>query len=213
MLMSTNLNVTQNLKVDLAFDNGQTKSREISVGDLIRVTFNDRGLRKEIEGEVLKIYADPAKDMSSWYMIVDGSLSFCGQRVQIKPMQILDLDIIQKKNQVFYISSPNDSSHISAIRLMDGVLQVSIDDGYSWITPNVNNQIQEEEGSTGDDNNSRPGCNPPDDRVMKMMSRMETTIKSLQETVQILGDKVSMYHNEEDSFDPGFDDGIEDESY
>lgn len=199
--MSTNLSVTQNLKIDLTFDNNQTKSREISQGDLIRVEYNDHGIRKTVEGEVVKIGTNASQNTCAWYLIVDGSVDFEGHRVRINPNNILDLDIIQKKNQMFAVSSPKDSTHIDQVRIYDGVFQISIDGGYSWVTPNVNNQIQEEEGSTGDDNVTPPGPSPVD-KLCRLVRSMQKEIQSLTGMVENLQKQVNSYHNGETETSP-----------
>lgn len=186
MLMSIDCSIIQNLKVRLTFDNNQVKEREIAVGDLVYVEFNENGKRRAIEGKVLKIGLSNTTNTNSWYVIVDGSLDFSGERVRFNPNQILDLDIIQKHDSVLYVSTPNDSTRVNAIRIYDGILQVSVDNGYSWITPNANNQIQEEEGSTGDDNQSVPPCpNKPDklDAILKVIKSMNSRIDGLQNQI------------------------------
>jgi hypothetical protein len=112
--------------------------------------FNKNGKRKHVEGKVIKIVASDTTDSRGWYIIVDGSIDFSGQMERFCPNQILDVEVIQKHDLALYISTPNDSTHITDMRVVDGLLQVSIDGGYSWITPK--NYSPEEDGEIEDDN-------------------------------------------------------------
>lgn len=134
-LMNIECSVIESLKIALTFDDNKVKEREIAVGDLCSFEFNKNGRRKMIEGKIIKICAADVTNTSSWYIIVDGSMDYFGQMERFCPNQILDVDIIQKHDTLQYISTPNDSTRISSIRVVEGVLQVSTDGGYSWFTP------------------------------------------------------------------------------
>lgn len=137
MLMNLDCSIVQSIKVSLTFDNNKVKEREISVGDLCMFEFNKNGKRKTIEGKVVKICAGETVDVRSWYIIVDGSLSFSGQMERFCPTQILDVDVIQKHDAKTYIGSPNDSTRITDMKYEDGCLKVSIDGGYSFFIPKI----------------------------------------------------------------------------
>ena len=137
MLMNIENTVIQSIKTSLTFDNNKTKECEISVGDICSFEFNKNGRRKLIEGKVIKIFASDTIDSKSWYIIVDGSLDFAGQTERFCPNNILDVSIIQKHDQAHYISTPNDSTRITDMKLEHGRIMVSIDGGYSWLTPKI----------------------------------------------------------------------------
>ncbi len=135
MLLDIRTSIVSSIKVELTFDDNNKKVREIANGDLVAIEFNKNGKRKRIEGKVVKIGASSTIDPKAWYIVVDGSLDYQGQLERFSPQQILDVDIIRKASNNDYISTPNDSSRVTQIRLYDGFLQLSIDGGYSWITP------------------------------------------------------------------------------
>ncbi len=143
MLMNIECSIVQSLKVALTFDNNKTKEREIAVGDLAYFEFNKNGKRKTIEGKVIKIGLSDTVNSTSWFIIVDGSLDYSGQMERFCPNQILDCEIIQKHDSVQYITTPNDSTRVSMLRLYNGYLQVSIDGGYSWLTPKNSKKLIE----------------------------------------------------------------------
>ena len=144
MLMNIECSIVQSIKVALTFDNNKTKEREIAVGDLCYFEFNKNGKRKTIEGKVIKIAVDSTLDPRSWFIVVDGSLDFSGQMERFSPNQILDVDIIQKHDTIQYVSTPNDATRVSSIRIYNGQLQISTDDGYSWLVPvNLDGALQE----------------------------------------------------------------------
>ena len=158
MLMNIENSIVQSLKVSLTFDNNKTKEREISVGDLCYFEFNKNGARKTIEGKVVKINCNNTSNSNSWVVIVDGSLDFKGQMERISPNNILDVDIIQKHDAKGYIGTPNDSSRITDMRLVNGYLQVSTDGGYSWTIPkNYAGRIMEDSEMYPQHNNQH--CN------------------------------------------------------
>ena len=142
MLMNIESSISQSIVISLTFDNGKNKKYEISVGDLCSFEFNKNGRRKMIEGKVIKIFASETVDSKSWYIVVDGSLDFAGQTERFCPNNILDMNIIQKHDAVQYISSPNDSTRVTDIKLDNGVLMVSIDGGYSWFVPKLDRDRQ-----------------------------------------------------------------------
>lgn len=140
MLLKVDYSVIESLRVVLTFDDDSVKVREISEGDLIRATYNDNGRRKEIEGKIIKIginHNPCTCSKNSWYVIVDGSMSYCGDRVRFSPANLLDLDIILKHTDVELVGTPSDSdTSISMIRVNDNVLEVSRDHGLHWIPIN-----------------------------------------------------------------------------
>ncbi len=158
MLINIECSIVQSLKVSLTFDNNRTKEREIAVGDLCSFEFVKDGMKRKIEGKVIKIGMSNTANANSWYIIVDGSLDFSGQQVRFCPNNILDVDVIKRHNDKQYVSTPNDETRVSALRLNNGFLQVSIDGGYSWMTPKNFKVCVNEEGQEID---ICPGCGKP----------------------------------------------------
>ena len=55
MLMDVKCSAVTSIAVHLTFDDGTTKNSVIGVGDLVSVEYNNNGLRKQVDGKVLKI--------------------------------------------------------------------------------------------------------------------------------------------------------------
>lgn len=159
MLMNIENSVSQSIKISLTFDNNKTKRCEISVGDICSFEFNKNGRRKIIEGKVIKIFASDTVDSKSWYIVVDGSLDFAGQTERFCPNNILDVSVIQKHDQAQYISTPNDSTRITDMKLVDGMIMVSIDGGYSWLTPKIDIDKWHDDNDSCDHNRPNHSCN------------------------------------------------------
>ena len=71
MLMDVKCSAVTSIAVNLTFDDGTTKNSVLGVGDLVSVEYNNNGLRKQVDGKVLKISAIGA-DPKAWYSSVDG---------------------------------------------------------------------------------------------------------------------------------------------
>lgn len=158
MLINIECSIVQSLKVSLTFDNNRTKEREIAIGDLCSFVFHKDGMKREIEGKVIKIGMNNTANTKSWYIIVDGSLDYAGQQVRFCPDNILDCDVIKRHDEKQYISTPNDETRVTNIRLNNGFLQVSIDGGYSYMTPK---NFKVPVNNTGEEIDVCPGCGKP----------------------------------------------------
>lgn len=154
MLMDIKCSTVTSIEVHLKFDNNTTKDRIVSKGDLIEVEFNQNGLRKRVEGKVLKISAIGA-DPKSWYIIVDGSDEFDANQAKFSPMNILDLEIIRKADSIRYVETPTDCTGIMGLRAVKGRLQYTLD-GFNWNEVRVDKRciIKDEEGTIPDFNPS-----------------------------------------------------------
>lgn len=126
MLMDIGCSVINSIKVNLIFDDRSTKSAIIGVGDLLDVTYNANGLRKNIEGKVVKVSA-VGIDPKGWYIIVDGSGDFESEQAKFSPMSILDVNIIRKADTLDYIKTPIGNNATPYLRVVDGRLQWSKD--------------------------------------------------------------------------------------
>lgn len=126
MLMDIGCSVINSIKVNLIFDDQSTKSAIIGVGDLLDVTYNANGLRKNIEGKVVKVSA-VGIDPKGWYIIVDGSGDFESEQAKFSPMSILDVNIIRKADTLDSIKTPIGNNATPYLRVVDGRLQWSKD--------------------------------------------------------------------------------------
>lgn len=159
MLLDIKCSVVSSIKVSLTFEDGTKKENIISLYDLIDVTFNQDGIRKEVTGRVVKINVDGC-DPKRWYIIVDAADDFSSKQYRFSPMNILDLDIISKHDAEKYITSPADYTNVVALRVVKGRLQYS-QDGITWhaIKQDARYIIYDEEGtcSCDDDNHYDDG--------------------------------------------------------
>lgn len=147
MLMDIKCSTVTSIKVDLTFDDGSTKERVVGTNDLIEVEYNANGLRKRVEGKVLKVSAT-GTDPRSWYIIVDGSDDFDSDRVKFSPMSILDLEVIRKAETLEYVQTVVGEGGVPYLRINEGRLQWS-KDGYDWHSINVDSRdiIEDQEGT------------------------------------------------------------------
>lgn len=147
MLLDIKCSVVSSIKVSLTFEDGTKKENIISLYDLIDVTFNQDGIRKEVTGRVVKINVDGC-DPKRWYIIVDAADDFSSKQYRFSPMNILDLEIISKHDAEKYITSPADYTNVVAIRVVKGRLQYS-QDGITWhsIKQDARDIIYDEEGT------------------------------------------------------------------
>lgn len=130
MTMDVKCSAVTSIKVNLVFDDMSTKEAVIGVGDLVDITYNGNGLRRRIEGKVLKVSAVGA-DPHAWYIIVDGSDDFDSERARFSPMNILDVEIIRKADTLETVQTVLGIESVPYIRIVRGRLQYS-KDGYNW---------------------------------------------------------------------------------
>lgn len=130
MLMNINCSAVVSVQVHLTFDDDSVKDRVIGVGDIVDITYNDAGLKKTIEGKVLKVSCATEKP-TGWYIIVDGSNTMETNAVKFCPMNILDCEIIYKASDIKCVGTPISEGTVAMIRVVDGELQFT-QDGYNW---------------------------------------------------------------------------------
>ena len=147
MLMDIKCSAVASIKVNLTFDDMSTKERVVGVGDLVDITYNANGLRKHIEGRVLKVSV-VGVDPNGWYIIVDGSDDFDSDRVKFSPMNILDIEIIRKADTLENVQTVIGAESVPFIRIVKGRLQYS-KDGYNWRPINIDKRdiIEPQEGT------------------------------------------------------------------
>ena len=138
MVMKVTSEAVVELSVTLEFDDGFTKTQVLGVGDYARVAFNHNGTRKVVTGSVVNINANPYSAQTTkrdWYFMVSSDEpGEAGRIAKILVMNILDLEILHKKHQQAYIGTPNDPTRVTNLRVVNGYLQVSQNDGHSWRT-------------------------------------------------------------------------------
>ena len=88
------------------------------------------------------------------YIVVDGSDTYDGRSETIYIGTIIDCDMISKWSDNFVVTTPqSDKVHnilsINQIRLNNGKLEVSTDFGATWVTPDINVQVNLEEQVSG----------------------------------------------------------------
>lgn len=130
MLMEIKCSAVTSIEVNLSFDDGTRKDVVIEKGDLVSVEYNHNGLRKHVEGKVLKVSVI-GTDPKGWYIIVDASNEFESNHARFSPMNIYDIDIISKGDSIRYIESPKDFAGIRGMRVIEGRLQYTVD-GIHW---------------------------------------------------------------------------------
>lgn len=147
MLLNIKCSAVTSVAVHLEFDNNSSKDIVLSKGDLIDVEYNRNGLRKRIQGKVISINA-VGTDPKGWTIIVDGSDDFSSEQVRFSPMNILDIELIRKANEIKFIETPNDASGIMGLRIVKGRLQYT-SDGFNWDFVKTDKKfiIKDEEGT------------------------------------------------------------------
>lgn len=132
MLQDIKCSTIISFKIDLSYDDNRAdKSVIIGVGDLVDVDFNYNGCRKQIQGRVLKLYAE-GSDPKKWYILIDSADIYCSDTYKFSPMNIIDITIIKKASELKFISSPADFSNIRGMRIVKGQLQYT-QDGSEWL--------------------------------------------------------------------------------
>lgn len=146
MLMNIKCSAVTSIRVNLTYDNGAVKDAIIAVGDLIDVVYNANGMRKRACGRVLVVSAATA-DPKSWYIIVDGSDDFASDKARLCPMNILELEIIAKGDNIDTVRTVKGDNAVPYLRIVKGQLQWS-KDGCSWYPINVyKGDILDQEGT------------------------------------------------------------------
>ena len=133
MLLSNKCEIIKSIVVKLVFDDESVKERTINVKDLVNVTFNKDGMRRSIEGIVTRIEDENCCRHERWYIIVDGSTTGVSKIEKIFTDKILDIEVTRKANQVSSITTPIDSTRVTGMRFVGGVLQIT-QDGTHWIS-------------------------------------------------------------------------------
>jgi hypothetical protein len=142
MVMKTESEAMISLKVGILYDDGVTKTRVISEGDYIKVAYNYNGVRRVAMGVVTSIHANPYDAVATkkdWYFYVmdENPDNAAPHLVKIMVTNLLDVEVLHMKNQAATVGTPNDPTRVTTLRIVNGFLQVSQNNGISWRTVDV----------------------------------------------------------------------------
>ena len=136
MTLKTDCTVEESLVIKLSFDDNSQKVKVLDVGDYVIIRYNRDGVAKVVSGTVVLIHCNPYSNVgnrSDWYILVQSDDDSHVGTVKINPMRILDVEIAHKKNQPNPINTTNNRMRVTDIRLNNGVLQISQNDGRTWM--------------------------------------------------------------------------------
>lgn len=155
MLMNISYDIIESAVISLVFDDETVKKIKVNVDDTIKVSFNKNGIRKNIDGIVKRIFIDDHHHAANhcckpkWVMIVDGSSYGTSAVERVELDKILDINIIKRANDTTGITSPVGDSNITDFRLVGNILQLSTDNGQTWLKvitlPNEDTTIDPED--------------------------------------------------------------------
>lgn len=159
MLMSVKCSAVVSVALRLTFDDDTVKNRVIGVGDIVDITYNDGGLKKTVEGKVLKVSCATEKE-TGWYIIVDGSTNMETNLAKLCPINILDCEIIYKASDIKAVCTPLSEGTIAQIRVNNGQLQYTTDN-YNWndLKLDYSNLLNVPESSTSEDKTTDDSSN------------------------------------------------------
>lgn len=202
MLMNINCSAVTSIKVNLTFDDGRSKECIVSVGDLVDVEYNANGLRKRVEGKVVKVSA-VGTDPNGWCIIVDGSDDFDSNKARFAPTAILDIDVIRKADSLDVVQTPLGHDGVQYLRIVKGRLQYS-HNGFDWhfVRFGREDMIEDAEGTYPYVPPIEPEPNRKPERPHHHRSEYDDNY-----------DNEEDYENEEVSFDEYDDDVIEESNY
>lgn len=173
MLLRSNTRIIEKVLIDLFFDDESEKHIEVAEKDIVLVSYNDSGFRRDIEGRVTKIVSKPSKPpvgpMSSHicppagridmkpefngqgYLVIDGSGTYSGNKVIVYFSHILDCEMIEKYDENLFVKTVSNGA-VNRIRVIDGVLQVSLDNGLTFV--NVKDLLGKDKENLTEDTNT-----------------------------------------------------------
>ena len=163
MLLRNCCHVVECLKVNLYFDDNSEKHITICEKDIIHIVWNNNGRKDIIRGKVKQIKSTKdylVDNKESSYIIVDGSDVYNGRTVKIRFDHILDCEMIEKFDENLIVKTVcNDKEAINRLKLVDGKLFVSQDNGETWIggieiEPPIVEETPPTDDSTSDTENS-----------------------------------------------------------
>lgn len=136
-LMNISYDIIQCATVKLDFEDGTSKKIVLTPGDIVNVVYNFNGERRNTTGKITKIVSDSTNscccDTNKWVMIIDASAYGGTTLTRVVLNKILDLSVVRKAAEFNEITSPTGEYNISNLRLVGNVLQLSVDDGATWL--------------------------------------------------------------------------------
>ena len=170
MLLRNCCHVVECLKVDLYFDDDSEKHITICEKDIIHIVWNNNGRKDIIRGKVKQINSTRdylVDNKESSYIIVDGSDIYNGKTVKIRFDHILDCEMIEKFDENLIVKTVcNKEEAINRLKLVDGKLFVSQDNGETWIGGlEIEPPVVDENPPVVEDDNS--DTNEPSDEVVE----------------------------------------------
>jgi hypothetical protein len=162
--------VVECLKVDLYFDDNSEKHITICEKDIVHIVWNNNGRKDVIRGKVKQINSTKnylVDNKESSYIIVDGSDIYNGKTVKIRFDHILDCEMIEKFDENLIVKTVcNNKEAINKLKLVDGKLFVSQDNGETWIGGlKIEPPVVDENPPVVEDDNS--DTNEPSDEVVE----------------------------------------------
>lgn len=181
-LLQNKSHIVPSAVIDLTFEDDVHKVFTIHVKDIVRIKYNKNGLATTVEGKVTTIsagttsYTYTADGIATYhtmcqtnkngpYLVIDASTSYGSNTVTIYLYDILDADMIYAWKENFTVLTvPTDTEHgitaVHGLRLLNGVLQYTIDNGITWedVVKESSSNDTEDSNTVADDsdNNGEP---------------------------------------------------------
>ena len=128
MLLRKDINVISSISIELYFDDDSSKKILLNKKDIVSLTYNDRGVKTTVVGKVINIISNG----NNSYLSIDGSGIYEGSQVKILFDEILDCIMIEKYDESILLRSVSGAGQITNLRLLNGYMQISTDNGVSW---------------------------------------------------------------------------------
>lgn len=128
MLMRKDINIISSLSLDLFFDDDTEKKIVLNKKDIVSIVYNNRGTKTTVVGKVINIISNGDNS----YLLIDGSGIYAGSQVNILFNEILDCNMIEKYDESILLRSVSGAGQITNLRLLNGYMQISTDNGVSW---------------------------------------------------------------------------------
>lgn len=136
-LLSISYDVIENMKIVLSFDDGTTKYVFVSPDDIVNVVYVHNGVREEVTGKVVRFTSDVVNkcecSTNKWIMILDASSYGGSMGTRIIVDKILDISVVRKAVDFNEVTSPSGEYNVSNLRLVGNQLQLSVDNGTTWL--------------------------------------------------------------------------------
>lgn len=136
-LMSISYDIIENMKIVLSSDDGTTKYVFVAPDDIVSVVYNHNGMRTEATGKVIRFTSDTVNkcecSTAKWVMILDASAYGGATSTRVLVDRILDITVVRKAADYNEITSPTGEYNVSNLRLVGNQLQLSVDNGTTWL--------------------------------------------------------------------------------